>query len=68
MNGLMISNSRDAAIPNPAIWNFGDGGASINSWFPAQHTHARAGTYHVTATVTDSNGRSASASIVVTVP
>ena len=68
MNGLMVSRSKGAALPDDCgVWSFGDGSAPMNSCFPARHTYARAGTYHVTATVTDTKGQSASASTDVTV-
>ena len=67
INGVMLPTTPGANIPNPAIWNFGDGSPSVNSWFPAQHSYAQAGTYKVTATAIDSNGLTASASVNVTV-
>jgi hypothetical protein len=46
-------------------WNFGDGGIATNS--SPTHTFARAGTYTVSLTVTDSRGAAATASKQLTV-
>jgi PKD repeat protein len=59
------SSDIDGSIVSTAI-NFGDGSAVVNA-ISASHTYATAGTFTVTATVTDNLGATASQSAVVTV-
>ena len=58
------SSDPDGTIANTSI-NFGDG--TVVSGTSASHTYSTAGTYTVTATVTDNNGATASKSATVTV-
>jgi PKD repeat protein len=67
--GEAVSFDGSASDPDGAItgytWSFGDGSAATGN--PASHTYAAAGAYPVTLSVTDSDGRSASATRTVTV-
>lgn len=47
-------------------WAYGDG-LQTNGWFPSTHTYANAGTYTITATSHQSDGKTTSASENVTV-
>jgi large repetitive protein len=51
------------------VWDFGDGGAALDTGTTptASHTYANDGTYGVTLTITDSLGRTASKTATVTV-
>jgi pseudomonalisin/xanthomonalisin len=68
-NGLTVSftdsSSDTGATISSHSWNFGDNGTSTAA--NPSHTYAAAGTYNVTETVTDSNGKSASKTESVTV-
>jgi len=59
------SSDPDGTIASSSI-NFGDGSAPV-SGVSASHQYKLAGTYTVTATVTDNNGASSSTSKIVTV-
>jgi hypothetical protein len=65
INGVTLPSTPGATITG-IVWNWGDG-ALTTSWFLASHTYARSGTYSVTATATDSNGLTQSATTSVTV-
>jgi PKD repeat protein len=65
-NGVMMPTTSGASIPKPACWSFGDGTSGCY-WFPTSHTFQRSGIYTVTATATDSNGLTTSATVKVTV-
>lgn len=71
-NTATITGSAQTTTPGATIssivWNWGDGSNITSSQFPALHTYSNSGTYTVTATATDSNGLSKSASINVTIP
>jgi hypothetical protein len=66
INGVTLTSTPGASITGIS-WNWGDGTTS-NSWFPASHLYAKAGTYTVTVTATDSNGNKSSATTQVTIP
>ncbi len=59
------SNARDAVPGAVFSWNFGDGTAGAGT--PVTHKYARAGTYTVTMTVTNTGGQSATTSRTITV-
>lgn len=71
VNGSLVSingavNGGGNATVISVLWNWGDGSTSY-SWFPATHNYSLPGTYLVTATATQTNGQTASASESVTV-
>ena len=65
INGVTLPTVTGASITG-IVWNWGDG-HKITGWFPQSHTYSQAGTYNVDVISTDSNGRSQSASITVSV-
>jgi PKD repeat protein len=53
--------------PYTYSWDFGDGSVETDNDENMDHTFSEAGTYNVDLTVTDSSGRTASDSILITV-
>jgi PKD repeat protein len=69
--GFFVSSiNPDAAPITSYIWNFGDGQVSMLPPTALFHTYAKAGSYIVNVTVTDTNGHQASsfAGVIVTQP
>ncbi|MGA2077913.1 MAG: PKD domain-containing protein [Terriglobia bacterium] len=66
VNGVTEPTTKGATIVSIS-WNFGDGSPITPHWFPVSYTYAKSGTYSVTATSTDSNGLTQSATTSVTV-
>ena len=66
INGVTQPNTQGATITK-IDWNWGDN-QTTTGWFPQTHQYAQAGTYIVTALVTDSNGLTGLASTSVTLP
>src|SRR5215213_7860785 len=61
------ANVTGGTVPYTYSWDFGDGSVESDDDETVDHTFDVAGTYTVSATVTDSTGRTVSDSIVVTV-
>jgi PKD repeat protein len=61
------ANAIGGTEPYTYSWDFGDGSSEESEEETISHTFEEAGSYEVSLTVTDSNGRTASDSIVVTV-
>jgi PKD repeat protein len=62
----LTSSARDAdGDPLTSVWDFGDGGQAGGA--SAVHTYTRPGTYDAKVTVTDPGGRSATATVRITV-
>ena len=61
VNGVTLPTAPGASVTS-IVWNWGDG-QTMAGWFPETHTYSVGGTYNITATATDSNGQSSSASI-----
>jgi PKD repeat protein len=61
------ANVTGGAEPYTYSWDFGDGSVESDDDETVDHTFDQAGTYNVDLTVTDSSGRTASDSILITV-
>src|SRR5215210_5958663 len=61
------ANVTGGTVPYTYSWDFGDGSVESGDDETVDHTFNIAGTYTVTATVTDSTGRTVSDSILITV-
>lgn len=72
LNGLSASFNGVTQPTAPGVtiasitWDFGDGVAGINAWFPVSHNYSLPGTYRVTAVATDNSDNEQSASVTVT--
>jgi hypothetical protein len=67
INGITLPGGNSCYIQS-VTWSFGDSTAQVTSWFPAgPHAYLNGGTYTITATAHQSDGKTASASTTFTI-